>query len=707
MRARILHESGGRLRIHFYRSSFSLEEADRLEYYLADLSGVEKARVSERTGNATVLFPSGSEGRAVRDAVIQAISIYDPEKTEVAVPDHTGREIRHEYTDKMARHILGRIATRTLLPLPVRTVITLVKAVPYFIKGLKSLSHLRLEVSVLDAASIAVSMLRGDFDTAGNVMFLLGIGDIMDEWTRKKSVNDLARSMSLNIDKVWVRTGDGTDVLTPIATVREGDRVVVRTGGMIPLDGTVSGGEASVNQASITGEALPVHKAPGGYVYAGTTVEEGEILVSVKKTSGSGQYDRITAMIQESEKLKSGAEIRAYRMADRLVPYTFGATALTWLITRNASRATAILMVDFCCALKLSMPIAVLSAMREAGEHHISVKGGKVMEDAAAADTIVFDKTGTLTNACPTVADLIPFGGNDPAEMLRLAACLEEHYPHSMANAVVKAAADRGLEHDERHSRVEYVVAHGIASSIDGQKVVIGSYHFVFEDEGCVIPAGEEEKFRNISGEYSHLFMAIGGVLSAVILIDDPVKAEAAETVAKLHSLGFTNIVMMTGDSRRVAKRIAGKVGVDTWKAEVLPEDKAAYVKEQRTLGHKVIMVGDGVNDALALSEADVGVAVNSGAMIARQVADVTISESNLESLVTLRQLSMALQKRIHGNYRKIVGFNSGLILLGAAGVLPPTVTALLHNTSTILISLRSMENLEREGETPCIEEKI
>ena len=688
MRCKILHESKNRMRVHLFRKYMSCDEADKVEYFLLGLPYVNEVKVSERTSDAVIRYDDRK-----RESLISDLSKFDLSSTEVAVPEHTGRELVHSYQDRMFYLIARRIVSRTLFPISLRSVITAIKSVPYIIEGAKSLLKGKLAVSVLDAASIAVSMLRRDFDTAGSVIFLLGVGDLMDEWTRKKSVADLASAMALNVDKVWQVTENGEEVLVDINKVKLEDKIVVRTGNMVPLDGLVIDGVAEINQASITGESLPVHKEPGGYVYAGTVLEEGEITVAVKKTVGSGQYDRITQMIEESEKLKSTAEENAFRMADRLVPYTFGATALTYLLTRNVTRATSILMVDFCCALKLSIPIAVLSAMREAGQHHISVKGGKFLEKVAEADTIIFDKTGTLTYACPSVKDVIPFDGADKDEMLRLAACLEEHYPHSMANAVVKAAEEKGLVHEEQHSKVEYVVAHGIASSIDGEKVIIGSYHFVFEDEGCVISDDEREKFENLSDAYSHLYMAIGGRVKAAIMIDDPVKKESKDVVKKLQSLGL-KVVMLTGDSSRVAKRVARELGVDEVKAQVLPEDKARYVEEEHKAGRTCIMIGDGVNDSPALSAADAGIAINSGAAIAREVADIMISEDDLNSLVILRELGVELQKRMKGNYRKIVGFNAGLIALGAAGILQPTMTALLHNGSTIAISMKSMTNL-------------
>ncbi|HCA21436.1 MAG TPA: heavy metal translocating P-type ATPase [Lachnospiraceae bacterium] len=687
MKCKILHESKNRMRVHLYRKYMTCSEADKVEFFLLGLPYVSNAKVRERTSDATIIYDSRK-----RKELIRELSEFSLKNTEVAVPDHTARELTHSYQDRMFYLIARRIVTRTVFPISIRNIITAVKAVPYILEGVRSLARRKLTVSVLDASSITVSMLRRDTNTAGNVIFLLSVGDLMDEWTRKKSVADLASAMSLNIDKVW-KIDNGEEKLVDINRIRPEDTIVVRTGNMIPLDGLVADGVAEINQASITGESLPVHKEPGGYVYAGTVLEEGEIRITVKKNVGSGQYDRIARMIEESEKLKSTAEENAFRMADKLVPYTFGATALTYLLTRNATRATSILMVDFCCALKLSIPIAVLSAMREASQHHISVKGGKFLEKVAEADTIVFDKTGTLTYACPTVKDIVTFDGSDKNEMLRLAACLEEHYPHSVANAVVKAAEEKGLVHEEKHSKVEYVVAHGIASSIDGEKVVIGSYHFVFEDEGCVIADNEREKFENLSDEYSHLYMAIGGRVKAAIMIEDPVKKEAGEVVKKLQALGL-KVVMLTGDSSRVAKRVARELEVDEVKAQVLPEDKAAFIEKEHAAGRTCIMIGDGVNDSPALSVADAGIAINSGAAIAREVADIMISEDDLHSLVTLRQLGVELKKRMKGNYHKIVGFNAGLILLGATGILQPTMTALLHNGSTIAISMRSMTDL-------------
>ena len=588
--------------------------------------------------------------------------------------------------------------TQTVLPAPVRAVYTGIKAVRYIIKGIKCLWKRKLEVEVLDATAITVSILRRDFNTAGSVMFLLGIGELLEEWTHKKSVGDLARSMSLNVSKVWLKA-DGTEVLVPISQVKEGDEVLVHVGTMIPLDGIVVEGEAMVNQASMTGESIPVKKETGSYVYAGTALEEGEITICVKKAAGSTRFERIVTMIEESEKLKSSVEGKAENLADALVPWSLGGTALTYLLTRNATKALSILMVDFSCALKLAMPLAVLSAIREANVHHITVKGGKFMEAIADADTIVFDKTGTLTKAKPVVVDIVTFGNRDKNEMLRIAACLEEHFPHSMANAVVQESLSRHLVHDEMHTKVEYIVAHGIASQINGERVVIGSHHFVFEDEKCVIPADGQAKFDALPEEYSHLYMAIGGELVAVICIEDPLRPEAEAVLRQLREAGIKKLVMMTGDSERTARAIARRVGVDEYYSEVLPEDKARYVEEAKKNGHKVIMVGDGINDSPALSAADVGVAISEGAEIAREIADVTVSEDDLAQLVILKQLSNCLMKRIHSNYRFVISFNLGLILLGVGGILAPTTSALLHNTSTLAISLKSMTNLIEEQE--------
>ena len=693
MRCRILHEMPGRLRVHLCQCRMTLKEADILESYLAGIRGVSRVKVYERTADAVICYSKSGQEK-VRDRIIEALSAFDYDRVSVQPPEHSSRALQHEYVDRMANKVISRALRRLFVPAPVRTVITAVKSLPYLRRGLKALAERRLTVEVLDAASVLVSMARGDFQTAGQVMFLLGVGDLMEEWTHKKSVADLAGAMALKVDKVWLRCADGQEVLAGIDEVKEGDRICVRSGNVIPLDGEAEDGDAMVNQASFTGEPLSVHKRAGSYLYAGSVVEEGELIIRVRKTSGSGRYDRIVAMIEESEKLKSSAEDRASHLADRLVPWTFGATLLTWLLTRDVTRATSILMVDFCCALKLSMPIAVLSAMREASAHAISVKGGKFLEAYAEARTMIFDKTGTLTAAAPTVRAVIPFNGTDEAEMLRLAACLEEHYPHSVANAVVRAAQKRHLDHEEKHSSVAYVVAHGIASSVDGERVCIGSHHFIFEDEGCRVPDGEEEKLASLPAEYSHLYLAVGGVLSAVILIEDPVKKDAADTVRALHAMGFDKLVMMTGDSERTAAAVAAHVGVDDYHAEVLPEDKAGFVRGEHGRGAKVVMIGDGINDSIALSEADVGIAINSGAAIAREIADITISEDDLAALITLRLLSTGLMKRIHGNYRSIVLFNSALIVLGMLGILTPATTALLHNASTIAISLRSMTNL-------------
>lgn len=689
MRCKILHESKERMRVHLYRSHMTPFEADRLEYYLDSFDYVKKVSVNERTSNAIIFFDQNR-----RDEVLSSLSAFDIINTEVAVPEHTGRELRIEYEDEMFFHIARKVLNQLFLPASIGRLIIILKAIPYIISGIKTLLQGKLEVSVLDATSIGVSLLRGDHNTAGSVIFLLKIGEIMEEWTHRKSVDDLARAMSLNIDKVWVITDDSQEILVNISDVKIGDNIVVRTGSMIPLDGIVLHGDASVNQAAMTGESAPVHKTIDSLVYAGTVLEEGELIISVQKAQGSGRYDRIVTMIEESEKLKSDTEAHASHLADRLVPYTFGATLLTWLFTRDATKATSILMVDFCCALKLSIPIAVLSAMREAGNHKISVKGGKFMEAVADATTIVFDKTGTLTYANPKVHDVITFNGTDADEMLRLAACLEEHYPHSIANAVVKAAEDKNLSHEEKHTKAMYIVAHGISSTIDNQKVCIGSHHFIFEDEGCTIPETEKERFDNLPNEYSHLYMAIGGVLSAVILIEDPIREEAPSVIKKLKNIGYENIVMMTGDSERTAASVASKTGVTKYFSEVLPEDKAAFIKAEHEAGRKVVMVGDGINDSPALSEADAGIAVSTGASIAREIADITISSDDLSVLITLKELSSKLMDRIDFNYRTILGFNSFLILMGMLGIFSPTTTSLLHNTSTVALSIRSMTDL-------------
>ncbi len=689
MKCTILHDIPGRLRVHLHCGSMTLHQADVLEYYLRGISGVTEVKVYDRTQDAVVLY------NAARGDVVSALASFSFPRAEAMglVPEHTSRALNREFEDKLAMTVMRRCISKLFLPVPVTTALTLFRSVKYIKEGLKALWHGRLSVAVLDATAVTVSLVRGDFSTAGSVMFMLRLGEILEEWTHKKSVADLAGAMSLNVDKVWLQVED-TEVLVPVSDVKEGDCVVVRTGGMIPLDGKVVAGEAMVNQSSMTGESMPVPKRPGSYVYAGTVAEEGECVICVDKASGGGRYDRIVHMIEESEKLKSTAEDKAARLADHLVPYTLGGTALTYLLTRNITKTLAVLMVDFSCALKLAIPIAVLSAMRESSSHHISVKGGRFLEAVAKADTFVFDKTGTLTYATPKVAQIVTFGGHSEPDMLRLAACLEEHYPHSMANAVVEEAKVRGLSHEEYHSQVQYVVAHGISSMVEGRKVLIGSAHFVFEDEGCRVPAGEETKFDTLPEEYSHLYLCIAGELAAVICIFDPLRKEARDAVQALHDCGIRKVVMMTGDNRRTAEAVARQVGVDAVFAEVLPEDKAAFIREEKAKGHTVIMVGDGVNDSPALSEADAGIAISTGAAIAREIADITIASEDLFELVTLRRLGEALMARIHRNYRFIVGFNFSLIVLGVAGVLPPTTSALLHNMSTLGISLKSMTDL-------------
>ena len=695
MKCTILHESAGRLRVHMQCARMTLHQADVLEYYLRNVPGVTEVKVYDRTQDAVVLYS------AQRGAVIAALAAFSFPKAETMdlVPEHTSRALNREFEDKLAMTVMRRCISKLFLPVPITTALSILRSVKYIKEGLKALWHGKLSVAVLDATAVTVSIARGDFSTAGSVMFMLRLGEILEEWTHKKSVADLAGAMSLNVDHVWLQVGD-TEVLTPISDIKAGDCVIVRTGSLIPLDGKVVSGEAMVNQASMTGESMPVPKRLGSYVYAGTVAEEGECVICVDKASGGGRYDRIVHMIEESEKLKSTAEDKAARLADRLVPYTLGGTALTYLLTRNITKTLAVLMVDFSCALKLAIPIAVLSAMRESSGYHISVKGGRFLEAVAKADTIVFDKTGTLTYATPTVAAVIPFGGHDEAEMLRLAACLEEHYPHSMANAVVAEAKRQGLTHEEYHSQVQYVVAHGISSMVEGKKVIIGSAHFVFEDEGCRIPEGEQPKFDALPAAYSHLYLCMDGELAAVICIHDPLRREAREAVKALHESGFTNVVMMTGDNRRTAETVATEVGMDAVYAEVLPEDKAAFIRKEKEKGHTVIMVGDGVNDSPALSEADAGIAISTGAAIAREIADITVASEDLFALVTLRRLGEALMERIHGSYRFIVGFNLTLIALGVAGVLPPATSALLHNGSTLGISLRNMTDLLDENKS-------
>ena len=685
----IKHEIKGRIRLHMAQRQMSISQADLLQYYLTTLPQVKTAKVYERTCDAVVRYEG--DKKSLLEG-IRKFSYADKKLAELT-PKHTGRALNQEYKEKLIRKVLVKAFTKTFFPAPLNALYTAAQAIPYLWKGVRCLAKGKLEVEVLDATAITVSMARSDVNTAGSIMFLLGIGGLLEEWTRKKSVDDLARSMSLNIGKVWQKV-DGAEVLVPLSRIREGDLVTVHVGSMVPLDGIVSEGEAMINQASMTGESIPVHKEAGGYVYAGTAVEEGEITICVKKAAGSTRFERIVHMIEESEKLKSSVEGKAATLADALVPWSLGGTVLTWLLTRNVTKALSILMVDFSCALKLAMPLAVLSAMREASGHHITVKGGKYMEAVAEADTIVFDKTGTLTKAQPVVADIVTFEGRDQNEMLRVAACLEEHFPHSMANAVVSESVRRHLVHEEMHSKVDYIVAHGIASYIGQERVVIGSYHFVFEDEKCVIPQGEEEKFEELPEEYSHLYMAIGGVLAAVICIQDPLREEAPEAIRRLKELGISKVVMMTGDSERTARAIARRVGVDEYYSEVLPEDKAGFVEKEKQAGRKVIMIGDGINDSPALSAADVGIAISEGAEIAREIADITISQDDLLQLVTLKTLSNELMKRINGNYRFVISFNLGLIILGIAGILAPSTSALLHNTSTLGVSLKSMTDL-------------
>lgn len=688
MKWNILHESRGRIRLHLNKPRLSMAEADQLQAYLADLPGVRAAVVYERTCDAVITY-TGARTNVLRGAAafrfdVQAL-------TEVSA--NSPRAVNHEYQEKLVNLTLFHFARKLFLPAPIRFAYTAVCSVRYLWHGLRCLLHRKLEVEVLDALSIGVSMLRGDFSTAGSVMFLLRLGELLEEWTRKKSLGDLAHCMSLNVDRVWQLTAEG-EVLVPISQIRTGDAIIVHTGSVIPLDGRVLDGEASVNQASLTGEAEPVRKAAGAVVYAGTVVEEGQITLTVEQQAGSGRYDQIVRMIENSEKLKSASETRAAALADKLVPYSLLGTAVTYALTRNATRAISILMVDFSCALKLSMPLAVLSAMRECGSYHITVKGGKYLEALANADTIVFDKTGTLTHATPTVVQIVPFGTRTEDEVLGIAACLEEHYPHSMANAVVQAASAKGIRHDEMHSEVQYVVAHGIASTIGGEKAVIGSQHFVFEDEGCYIPTAETAKFDALPPEYSHLYLAIGGVLAGVICIADPLREEAAEVLRQLRGLGIQKAVMMTGDNDRTASVIAKQVGVDAYYAEVLPEDKARFVDAEKAAGRTVIMLGDGINDSPALSAADVGIAISDGAAIAREIADITIAADSLRELVTLKAIANGLQHRTRANYRFIMSFNSMLIVLGAMGILPPATSALLHNASTLGVSLKSMTNL-------------
>ena len=680
------------MRVHVCNVRMTLHRADVLEAYLNHHDAIEKATVYERTGDVVLYY------RGRRADAVQALSRYkfDQPELDALVTTADSRKLNQEYQEKMCDLVAGHFFRKLFLPAPIRAAYTVWRSIAFVWKGVRCLLRRRLEVEVLDALSIGVSVLRGDFSTAGSVMFLLNLGSLLEEWTRKKSLDDLARSMALNVDKVWVRS-QGTEVLLPLTKVQPGDEIVVRSGNMVPLDGTVIEGEAMVNQAALTGESMPVRKAKGATVYAGTVVEEGECVFLAKAAGGANRYDKIVAMIEESEKLKSSTENRALELADKLVPWCLAGTVVTYALTRNVTRAISILMVDFSCALKLSMPLAVLSAMRECGTAHITVKGGKYLEALAKADTIVFDKTGTLTRATPQVVDIIPFSNSEKDDVLRLAACLEEHFPHSMANAVVRAAREQGLSHEEMHSEVEYIVAHGIASRVGGERVVIGSYHFVFEDEHCIVPADEQEKFDRIPAEYSHLYMAASGQLVGVICIADPLRPEAASVLRQLHKLGIRNTVMMTGDSYRTAEAIARQVGVDQFFAEVLPEDKANFVQKAKAEGRTVVMIGDGINDSPALSAADIGIAINSGAAIAREIADVTIKADSLEELVTLKTIANALQHRVSSNYRFVLSFNSTLIALGALGILQPAASAMLHNLSTIGISLRSMTNLIQE----------
>ena len=689
MKFQIKHESHGRMRIQLFQKRMSLAQADVLEAWLHAQPQIRKAVVHERTCCAIVYY-SGS-----RAALLQLLSryAYDQTALEAWTEGQSSRGLNRTYAEKLTGLVCAKALRSLFLPAPLRAAYTVWRSFRYLYRGLRCLLHGKLKVEVLDGLSIAVSMLRLDFGTAGSVMFLLRLGELLEEWTYKKSVKDLARSMALNVDKVWLCTRDG-NVLTPLSQVLPGDRIAVQTGSMIPLDSVVAEGEVMVNQASLTGESIPVAKRPGTAVYAGTVVEEGSCILEVQQQSGDGRYDKIVTMIEQSEKMKSTAENNAYHLADKLVPYTLAGSVLAWLLTRNVTRALSVLMVDFSCALKLSMPLTVLSAMREAGDYHVTVKGGRYLEAIARADTIVFDKTGTLTHACPVVAELVTFGGHKEEEMLRLAACLEEHFPHSMANAVVRAAKERSLSHEELHSQVEYLVAHGIASLVGDERVVIGSAHFVFEDEGCTVPAGEQARFDSLPAQYSHLYLAIAGQLAAVVCISDPLREEAADVLQALRALGLTRTVMLTGDSQRTAAAIAAQLGVDEYQAEVLPEDKANFVERTRAEGHTVIMIGDGINDSPALSAADVGIAISDGAAIAREIADVTIAADDLFELVSLRRVALALMRRIRANYRFVIGFNGSLIALGAMGLLQPAQSALLHNLSTLGLSLRSMTNL-------------
>lgn len=691
MKFTIKHESRGRMRVHMEQYRMTYEQADTLLYVIHNHRNVTFVKVYDRTADAVIEYVGD------REQIIELLRHFHYESANVpqTVIKTSGRELNNSYQEKLIGSVVWHYSKKLLLPWPIRIALTIGRSVKYIGIGLKCLLQRKIEVPVLDATAITVSLVTKDFSTASSIMFLLGIGELLEEWTHKKSVDDLARSMSLNVSKVWLRTPENQEILVESSKIEKGDKVVVHMGNVIPFDGEVLDGDAMVNQASLTGESVPVQRTVGNTVFAGTVVEEGEITIRVKEVEGNNRFDQIVTMIEESEKLKSELEGKAEHYADKLVPWTLGATGLTYLLTRNVTKAMSILMVDFCCALKLAMPISVLSAIREASLYNVTVKGGKFLEAVAEADTIVFDKTGTLTKAHPTVVDVVNFNDEYSSDdMLRVAACLEEHFPHSMAKAVVDAASKKGLSHEEMHTKVEYIVAHGIATSINGKRTVIGSYHFVFEDEKCVVPAGKEQLFESLPLYYSHLYLAVEGMLSAVICIEDPLRDEAAAVVTSLKKAGISKVVMMTGDSERTASVIAKKVGVDEYYAEVLPEDKAAFVEREKAKGRKVIMIGDGINDSPALSAANVGIAISDGAEIAREIADITVGSDDLYQIVTLKYISKALMKRIKSNYRKIVGFNSGLIALGVAGVLPPTTTALLHNGSTILISVNSMKNL-------------
>ena len=693
MKFQIMHESPHRIRLRAVQDVMSIEQADLLNEYIRRIPRVDNVTIYERTCGIVIRYQGSREELISRLAAFS----YEAASKDISVLYHTGRELNRDYKEKIIFHVIWRYINRLYFPMPFRRILYIIRAVPFIYRALGCLLKGQITVDLLDGTAIGISILNGNYDTAGSVMFLLRLGDLLDGWTHKKSVDDLARNMNLNVEQVWLRTEEGKDLLVPVEQVKIGDLIVVDAGNLIPLDGEVVEGEVMVNQASLTGESVPVEKHAGTSVFAGTVLEEGRCVIRIKETTGGNKYDQIVRMIEESEKLSSLAEVRAASLADRLVPWCLGGSVLTWFLTRNISRAVSVLMVDFSCALKLSMPLSVLSAMREASRYHITVKGGKYMEKVSQASTIIFDKTGTLTRACPTVVDVVPFSGNDKTEMLRVAACLEEHFPHSMANAVVRAAKERGITHEEMHSKVEYIVAHGIASTIGDQRAIIGSYHFVFEDEGIVVDKEDCEVFNSLPPEYSHLFLAIGEKLSAVISISDPLRQEAKDAVQQLREAGFDKTVMLTGDSYRTAAAIASEVGVDEFYAEVLPEDKAGYIQSEQDQGRVVLMIGDGINDAPALSYADVGVAIGSGAAIAREVADITISAGDLRELVFLKRLSDALMGRIQRNYRFIMGFNGTLIALGAMGILSPAVSALLHNGSTLLLSLRSMTDLLHE----------